>query len=122
MGPCGSCISTTPASASSPTSSNAALVTDDTFLGFEPEVNLIAQAATEAKEQLFQVMEVKQEEDIWQWMEKGWEEWMLERDLVVGFVDKKAVVAAMKAVMVEIHKKWLIVSVRFLYFVQWLRH
>ena len=42
----------TPASTSSPSPSTAALVTDNTFWGFKLEVNPIAQAIEEAKEQL----------------------------------------------------------------------
>jgi len=56
-------------------------------------------------------MEEKQEEDLQWWLEKSWEEQMSERDLVVRFVDKKAAVAVTKAVMVEIWKRWLKVSV-----------
>jgi len=48
--------------------STAALVTDDTFMGFKLEVDSIAQAIVEAKGQLHQVMEAKQEEDLWQWL------------------------------------------------------
>ena len=102
----------TPTSTSLPLTSTAALVTNDTFLGFELEVNLIAQAVEEAKEQLRQVMEVKQEEDIWWWMEKCWEEQMLERGSVVMLVDRKLEREAAKHAGVEIWKK-LKVSVGF---------
>jgi len=101
----------TSASTSSPSTSTTVLITDDTFLGFEPEVDSIAQAVTEAMEQLHWVMEEKQEEDLQWWLEKSWEEQISERDSVVRFVDKKAAVAVTKAVMVEIWKRWLKVSV-----------
>src|SRR5882724_10121432 len=85
----------TPTYISSPLTSTTVLVTDNTFLGFEPEVNLFAQAIAEAKEQLHQAMEVKQEEGFWWWLENSWEEQMSEWDLVVKFIDKKVVVAVM---------------------------
>jgi len=56
-------------------------------------------------------MEEKQEEDLQWWLEKSWEEQISERDSVVRFVDKKAAVAVTKAMMVEIWKRWLKVSV-----------
>jgi len=95
----------------SPSTSYGALVAD-TFLGFELEVNLTAQAITEAQEQLCQVIEVKQEEDLQWWMEKSWEEWMSEWDSVV-LVDRKLDREAAKHAMVEIWKRWLKVSFRF---------
>jgi len=101
-----------PASTSLPLTSTATLITDDTFLGFELEVDSITQAIKEAKEQLHQVMEVKQEEDIWWWMEKCWEEQMLERGSVVMLVDRKLEREAAKHAGVEIWKK-LKVSVGF---------
>ena len=64
-------------------------------------------------------MEVKEVEDLWQWMEKSWETWMSERDLVVGLVDKELVTEAAEHAMVEMEKKWLKVSVSFLYFCIW---
>ena len=103
----------TPTSTSLPSTSTTALVTDDTFMGFKLEVDLIAQAIAEAKEQLRQVIEVKQEEDL-QWrLERNWEEWMLELDSVVTFVNKQAVVVVTKAVAKERDLRWWRVSVRF---------
>jgi len=103
----------TPASVSLPSTSTTALVTDDDtlLLGLDP----IAQAIAQAQEQLCLTMEVKQTEDLRQWMEKSWEEWISERDLVVGLLDKKLVREAVEhAVVVEIWKKWYKVSLRIL--------
>ena len=58
-------------------------------------------------------MEAKEEEDMWQWMEKRWEEWMSEQDSVVGLIDRDLVREAVEHVVVEIWKKWYIVSVGF---------
>jgi len=38
-------------------------------------------------------------------MEKGWEEWMSERDSVVRLVDRKLVREALEHAVVEIRKK-----------------
>jgi len=57
-------------------------------------------------------MEVKEEEDMWQWMEKGWEEQMLERDSVVVLVDRNLEREVAEHAVVEIGKRWLKVSVR----------
>ena len=46
---------------------------------------------------------------MWQWMEKHWEEWMLERDLVVELVDKEVAMEAAEHAVVEIQKKCYIV-------------
>jgi len=46
-------------------------------------------------------------------MEKGWEEWMSERDSVVELVDRKLAREALEHAMVEIQKKWYIVSFGF---------
>ena len=66
------------------------------------ELDIIAQAIVQAQEQLCHVLEAKKQEDLWQWMEKGWEEWMSERDSVATLVYKKMVVAVTKAATVEI--------------------
>jgi len=58
-------------------------------------------------------MEVKEEDDMQWWMEKRWEEWMLEWDSVVGLVDRDLVREAGEHAVVVIWKKWYIVSVRF---------
>jgi len=58
-------------------------------------------------------MEAKEEEDLWQWLEKSWEEQMSERDLVVVLVDRKLAREAAEHAMVDICKKWLKVSVGF---------
>ena len=58
-------------------------------------------------------MEVKEEEDLQQWMEKSREEQMSEQDLVVMLVDRKLAREAAKHAMVEIWKRWLKVSVGF---------
>ena len=73
----------------------------------------VNQAVKEAKEQLHWAMEAKEEEDMWWWMEKGWEEWMSERDSVVELVDRKLAREALEHAMVEIQKKWYIVSFGF---------
>ena len=57
-------------------------------------------------------MEVKEEEYMQQWMEKRWEEWMLEWDSIVRFVDRDSVREVGEHV-VEIGKRWLKVSARF---------
>ena len=57
-------------------------------------------------------MEVK-EEDMWRWMEKRWEEQMLEQDLVVRLVDRDLAREAGEHAVVEIWKRWLKVSVGF---------
>src|SRR5882724_12183627 len=98
---------------SSPSSSNAAFATDDTFMGFELEIVDLNQAIEEAKEQLHQAMEVKEEEDIQQWMEQQWEEQMWEWDIIVRFVDRDLVREAGKHAVVEIEKRWLKVSAGF---------
>ena len=64
---------------------------NDTFLEFKLEVIDPNQVIEKAKEQLCRAMEVKEEEDMQRWMEKRWEEWMLEWDLVVGLVDRDLV-------------------------------
>jgi len=102
-----------PISTSSPSTSTTELITDDTFLGFEPEVDSITLAIVQAQEQLYQVMEVKEAEDLWWWMEKCWEEQMLERDLVVRLVDKEVAMEVAEHAVVEIQKKWYIVSFGF---------
>ena len=63
-----------PIATSSPSSSNATFAINDTFMGFEPEIINPNQAIEEAKEQLLQAMEAKEEEDIRRWMEQRWEE------------------------------------------------
>ena len=103
----------TPTSTSFPSPSTAALVADDTFQGFEPEVNLITLAITQAQEQLHQAMEVKEVEELRWWMEKRWEEQMLEWDSIVRLGDKELAIEAADHVVVEIWKKWYIVSVGF---------
>ena len=55
-------------------------------------------------------MEAKEEEDLWWWLEKSWEEQMSERDLVVRLVDRKLAREAAEHAVVEIWKKWYIVS------------
>jgi len=62
----------TPTSTSLPSSFSAALTANDMFMGFELEVNSINQAIEEAKEQLHQALEMKQEEAMQQWMKKSW--------------------------------------------------
>ena len=103
----------TSASISLPSPSTAALITNNTFLGFKLEVDSTNQAVKEAKEQLHQALEVKQEEDMWWWMEMRWEERMSERDSVVTLVDSRLAREAVKHAKVEIWKKWFIVSVGF---------
>ena len=103
----------TPTSTSLPSSFSAALTANDMFMGFELEVNSINQAIEEAKEQLHQALEMKQEEAMQQWMKKSWEEWMSERDSVFALVDRKLVREAVKHTVVEIWKRWLKVSVSF---------
>jgi len=103
----------TSASTSSPSPSTGALVADDTFLGFEPEVDSVNQAIKETKEQLCQALKVKQEQDMQWWMEKSWEERMSERDLVVMLVDRRLEREAANHAVVEIWKKSFIVSVSF---------
>ena len=89
----------TPVSISSPSTSTAVLITDEALqLGLNP----IAWAIAQAQEQLHCAMEAQWAEDLWQWMEKSWEEWMSERDSVVRLVDKKMAVAVAKVVTVEI--------------------
>ena len=53
-----------------PSSSTADFTTDDTFTGFELEIVDPNQAIAKAKEQFCHTMEVKEEEDMQQWMEQ----------------------------------------------------
>ena len=76
------------------------------------ELDPIAQAIAQAQEQLCLAMEAKWAEDLWRWMEKGWEERMSERDSVVRLVDKKLAKEAVEQAVVEIQKKWYKVSLR----------
>ena len=75
---------------SSPSSSTSALIADDTYLGFGPEVDFTSQAIKEAQEQLHWALEVKQEEDMQWWMEMRLEERMSERDSVVMLVNRQS--------------------------------
>ena len=77
------------------------------------DVDPISLAVAQAQEQLHLAMEAKWTEDLWQWMEKSWEEWMSERDSVVALVDKNLAREAAEHAVVEIWKRWYIVSVRF---------
>ena len=58
-------------------------------------------------------MEAKEEEDMQQWMEKRWEEWMLEWNSVVRLIDSGLAREAEEHAVVQIWKKWYIVSVEF---------
>jgi len=69
----------------------------------------------EAQEQLLWLLEVKQEEDWWWWMEMRWEERMLESNLAALLVNRQSARMAGERAVVEIEKRWYIVSVRFLY-------
>jgi len=85
------------------------------FMGFRTEVNPSFEDVFEPQDRVHQSLEMKQEEDWWWWMERRWEERMLERDLVALVVNRwLASMAGEKAVM-EIEKRWYIVSVIFLY-------
>jgi len=53
----------------SPSSSTSVLLVDDTFMGFGSEVNPSFKNVFEVQDQLCQLLEIKQEEDMWQWME-----------------------------------------------------
>ena len=94
----------TPVSTSLPSSSTTDFATNDTFLGFKLEVINPNQAVKKAKEQLHRAMEAKEEEDMQQWLEKSWEEWMSERDLVVRLMDKELVREAAEHAMVEMRR------------------
>jgi len=48
-----------------------------------------------------------------QWLEKSWEEWMSEWDLIVMLIDRNLVREAAENAVVEIGKRWLKVSVIF---------
>ena len=61
-------------------------------------------------------MEVKEEENMQQWMEQRWEEQMWEWYSLVRFVDRDLVREGGEHVVVEIGKRWLKVSARFCYF------
>ena len=104
----------TPVPVSSPSSTITALITNDNSP--QTELDPIAQAIAQAQGQLHLTIEAKQAEDLQQWMEKGWEEQMSERDLVVALVDKELVREAAEHAMVEIQKRWFKVSVGFLLF------
>jgi len=99
----------------SPSSSTSAFLADDTFLGFGTEIDFSIQDIFEAQEQHFQALEVKQEEDWQQWMEMRWEERMLERDSVGMVVNRQSARMAGERAVVEIEKRWYIVSVGLLY-------
>ena len=106
-------MASTSVSISSPSSCTTDFAANDTFLGFKPEVVNPNQAVKKAKEQLCQATEVKEEEDMWQWMEMRWEEQMSEWDSVVRLVDRNLAREAGKHAVVEIWKKWFLVSVSF---------
>src|SRR5882724_6884278 len=102
-------------------SSTSAFLADDTFLGFGMEVDPTFQDVFAAKEQLHQLLEVKQEEDWKQLMEMRWEERMSERDSVAMLVNRQSARMAGEKAVVEIGKRWYIVSVGFfLYLDVWI--
>jgi len=82
-------------------------------MGFKPEIIDLNQAIEEAKEQLCQAMEAKEEEDIQRWMEQRWEEQMWEWDTIVRFINRDLVREVGKHAVVEIEKRWLRVSAGF---------
>ena len=106
-------MASTSASTSSPSTSTSAFLTDDTFMGFRSEVDLSFKNIFEVQDQLCRLLEVKQEEDMQQWMEMQWEEQMLERDAVVSVVDSQLAKLAGEKAAGEIWKKWYVVSVSF---------
>jgi len=88
----------TPTSISSPLTTITVLIADDDTSRME--INPITWAIVQAQEQLHLVMEAKWAEDLWQWMEKGWENWMAKWDLVVVSDKDLAVMEAKVAVVV----------------------
>src|SRR5882724_6440399 len=99
----------------SPSSSTSAFLANNNFLGFRMEIDLTFTDIFEVQDQLHWLLEVKQEEDWWQWMELRWEERMSERDSVGMVVNRQLARMARERAVVEIEKRWYIVSVRFLY-------
>ena len=75
------------------------------------EVSISFQDIFKAQEQHCWSLEVKQEEDWQWWMEMRWEERMLERDLVALLVNRQSARISRERAVVEIGKKWYIVSV-----------
>jgi len=76
----------TPTPASTSSNTTAVLIVN-------PELDLIAQAIAQAQEQLQAVMEAQYWEELMQqWMEKGWENWMKEKNTMVVLDKKLAVV------------------------------
>ena len=102
-----------PAHISLPLNTTALLIANnDTH---QMELNPLIQVVAQAHEQLHLAMEVQQwEEDLWWWMEKGWKDWMVEKDSMI-VSDKKTAVVVAKAAAVEIGKKCQKVSLGFLW-------
>jgi len=71
----------THSSVSLPSNTITVLIANDDAI--QLEFNPISQAIVQAQEQFHLVMEAKQTEDLWWWMEKGWENQMAEQDSVV---------------------------------------
>src|SRR5882724_11619496 len=95
----------------SPSSCTSALLVDDTLMGFGSEVNLSFKNVFEVQDQLCLPWEIKQEEDMWWWMEMQWEEQMLERDSIASVVNVQSARMAGEKVVVEIGKWWYSVSI-----------
>ena len=74
----------------------------------------------EVQDQLHQSLEVKQEEDWWWWMERRWEERMSERDSVASVVNTQSARMAGEKVVMEIGRRWYIISIGFLYLDIWI--
>src|SRR5882724_9278971 len=71
----------THSSVSLPSNTITVLIANDDAI--QLEFNPISQAIVQAQEQFHLVMEAKQTEDLWWWMEKGWENQMAEQDSIV---------------------------------------
>ena len=89
-------------------------------MGFGLEIEPLFQAIFEAQEEHCQSLEEWQEEIMWHWMEKIWEEWMSERDLVVIAVNMQLVIMAAEKAVVEIKKRGYSISVGFLSLSLWI--
>ena len=62
----------TPTSVSSPSTTTATLIANNDSL--QTEIDPITWAVAQAQGQLCLAMEAKWAEDLWQWVEKGWED------------------------------------------------
>ena len=92
----------------------------DTFMVFGLEIKPSFQAIFEAQEEHCWSLEEWQEEIMWQWMEKMWEEQMSERELIAVVVNTQSARMVAEKAVVEIRKQGYSVSIGFLPFSIWI--